>query len=273
MADVKSGDIVVPGDRLCVIEELSPSDGTYEKEGIVYAATSGGVHIDLKDRSVKVLDHGGIPRIALPIRGDILVGEVANVYEQRAEVSLVKRNDVDVHSPFVGEIHISNVTRRYVKSMHDVIRLGDIIRGMATNTHSIPVQLTLVGPNLGVLLGKCSKCGNPLTLTSHNNLVCLSCENRETREVATDYGQRFGLEPRPDLAPKRRSFDERRYDEDRTGRGRQGYSEGRGRRDGEGYSEGRGRPSPFHERTRGSSYRPSDRRKQDDDGHTRGRRR
>ncbi len=34
MADVKSGDIVVPGEQLCVIEELSPSYGTYEKDGI-----------------------------------------------------------------------------------------------------------------------------------------------------------------------------------------------------------------------------------------------
>ncbi len=28
MADVKSGDVVVPGDQLCVIEELSPGFGT-----------------------------------------------------------------------------------------------------------------------------------------------------------------------------------------------------------------------------------------------------
>ncbi|MCK5266112.1 MAG: RNA-binding protein, partial [Candidatus Thorarchaeota archaeon] len=50
MADVKSGDIVVPGEQLCVIEELSPSYGTYEKDGIVYAAAPGAVSMDLKER-------------------------------------------------------------------------------------------------------------------------------------------------------------------------------------------------------------------------------
>ena len=261
MADVKSGDVVVPGDQLCVIEELSPGFGTYEQEGIVYAAASGAVHIDLKERSIKVLEGDGSVRIALPMKGDTLMGEVVNAYEQRAEVSLVKRNDVDVPSPFLGEIHISNVTRRYVKSMFDVIKPGDILRAMATNTHTIPVQLTLVGPKLGVLLAKCSKCGNSLTLTTGNNLVCLRCENRETREVAADYGQRFGLEPRPDLAPRKRSYDEKRYDSERPRRDREALHERRPIRSGELKERGRRAPSrPIHRTTREDDRRPRGRR-------------
>jgi exosome complex component CSL4 len=261
MADVKSGDVVVPGDQLCVIEELSPGFGTYEQEGIVYAAASGAVHINLKEHSIRILDKDGTVRIALPMKGDILMGEVMNVYEQRAEVTLVKRNDVDVPSPFVGEIHISNVTRRYVKSLHDVIQPGDIVRGVATNTHTIPVQVTLIGPNLGVLLGKCSKCGNPLTLTTGNNLVCMRCENRETREVASDYGQRFGLEARPDLAPRRRSYEEKRYSSERPRREREPYTERR-----------RGRSTEPGERGRETPSRSGYRRSRDDDRRPRGRR-
>ncbi|MHA1245854.1 MAG: exosome complex RNA-binding protein Csl4 [Candidatus Thorarchaeota archaeon] len=204
VADVKSGDIVVPGDQLCVIEEFSPSFGTYEENGIVYAATSGEVAVDVKRREIKVVDPDGSVRLALPIRGDVLLGEVINVYDQRAEVNIVRRNGVDIHNPLVGEIHISNVTRRYVKSMYDVLKPGDIVRARALNTHTLPVQLSLVGPEFGVIFAKCGKCGNPLTVTTHNNMICLKCENRETRETANDYGLRFGLEPRPDLAPRRR---------------------------------------------------------------------
>jgi exosome complex component CSL4 len=261
MADVKSGDVVVPGDQLCVIEELSPGFGTYEQEGIVYAAASGAVHINLKERSIKVLEADGSVRIALPMKGDTLVGEVVNAYEQRAEVSLVKRNDADVPSPFIGEIHISSVTRRYVKSMFDVIKPGDIVRAMATNTHTIPVQLTLIGPKLGVLLAKCSKCGNSLSLTTGNNLVCSRCENRETREVASDYGQRFGVEARPDLAPRKRSYDERRNDGERPRRDREAFHERR-----------TGRSSEPRARGRGPSSRPVHRRSSEDDTRPRGRR-
>ncbi|NHJ13967.1 MAG: RNA-binding protein [Candidatus Thorarchaeota archaeon] len=219
MADVKSGDLVTPGDQLCVIEELSPGYGTYEKDGIVFAATAGGVSIDLKDRSIRILEPNGTVRLSLPVQGDTLMGEVLNVYEQRAEVSLVKRNGKDILSPMAGEIHISNVTRRFVRSMSDVIRPGDIVRAVALNTHTIPVELGLIGPELGVLLGKCVKCGNDLTLTTYNNLICLHCEHRETREVTKDYGHMFGLEQRTDLAPRRRSYDDRREDRGRGGPG------------------------------------------------------
>lgn len=248
MADVKTGDVVVPGDQLCVIEELTPDYGTYERDGVVYAATSGGVAIDLKARSIRVLAADGTMKLALPVKGDILMGLVVNAYEQRAEVSIVKRNGKDVYSPFAAEIHISNVTRRFVRSMSNVIREGDIVRGIALNSHEIPVDISLVGPELGVLRAKCMKCGHDLTLTSNNNMFCLRCENRETREVARDYGVMFGIEPRKDLAPRRRSYDDRRRDGgdrsyDRRDRrsGSRRYGEGRGDRSRDGRGRGRRR--------------------------------
>jgi len=230
MADVKSGDIVVPGDQLCVIEELMPSFGTYEKDGVVFAASPGQVDMNLKERSIRVVSPDGAMKLALPMQGDILMGKVTLVFDQRAEVRIARINDEDYHSGLVGELHISNVTRRYVKSMQDVLKQNDIVRAAALNTHEIPVKLTLVGPELGVVFGACTRCGNSLTLTTHNNMFCLRCENRETREVANDYGLRFGLEPRPDLAPRRRSYERREYDrDDRGGRGGGRFDGPRGR--------------------------------------------
>ena len=191
MADVKSGDIVVPGDQLCVIEELMPSYGTYEKEGVVYAAAPGTVTMDLKDRSISVVSPDGTMKLALPIAGDILMGKVTHAFEQRAEILIVRRNGKDIHSGIVGELHISNVTRRYVKSMLDVLKQNDIVRAVALNTHGIPVKLSLVGPELGVVYGACTRCGNSLTLTTHNNMFCLRCENRETRSQGYGIGNKY----------------------------------------------------------------------------------
>ncbi len=232
MANVEQNQTVVPGDNLCVIEELSPGFGTYEREGVVFSATAGLVSMDLKDRSMNVVGLDGDLRLVLPVKGDILVGEVIRAYEQRAEILFAKKNGKDVLSGILGEVRISNVTRRYVKSMRDVLQTGDIVRGVALNTHAIPVQVGLVGPDLGVLVGSCSKCGNKLTLTTYNNLICLRCENRETREVAKDYGVMFGLEIRHDLAPKRRPYSPRRYD-DRRGGGDRRYGDRRPQRGGD----------------------------------------
>ena len=229
MADVKSGDTVVPGDQLCVIEELSPSFGTYEKEGIVYAATAGSVSMDFSERSISVLDPKGKTKLPLPVQGDIIVAEIISGYEKRTIINVLKINDEHSFSGFEGEILIGDVTRRYVNSMHDVVKAGDIVRGVALNTHEIPVRVGLVGSDFGVILAKCIKCGNELTLTTHNNMICLRCDNRETREVAKDYGIQFGLETRPDLAPRRRSYSDRRGG-DRRGGDRRGGDRRGGRR-------------------------------------------
>ncbi len=223
MADVKSGDIVVPGDQLCVIEELSPSFGTYERDGVIFAATAGSVSMDFSDRSISVRNPNGKIKLPLPVKGDTIVGEIISGYEKRSIVHVLKINGENTYSGIEGSILISDVTRRYVNSMHDVVRPGDIIRGVALNTHEIPVKIGLVGSDFGVISSKCIKCGNPLTLTTHNNMICLRCDNRETREVAKDYGTQFGLEARPDLAPRRSSYDDRRgddrrYDDRRGGR-------------------------------------------------------
>lgn len=250
MADVKSGDVVVPGDQLCVIEELSPSFGTYETDGIVYAATFGQCEIDLKERVIRVVNPDGSMQLAIPVKGDILVGKVTHAYDQRAEVRIAKRNDETVLNAYYGELHISNVTRRFVKSMLDILQIGDIVRAIALNTHKTPVKLSLVGPELGVLYASCRICGNDLTLTTHNNMVCLRCENRETREVTNDYGVKFSLEVRPDLAPRRRSYrhesDSRRYD-DRDRRDSRRYPD---RRDDRPDSRRGGKRPDFRDRRR-----------------------
>ncbi|MFO7837132.1 MAG: exosome complex RNA-binding protein Csl4 [Candidatus Thorarchaeota archaeon] len=209
-ADVESGDIVAPGDRLCVIEELIPSHGTYEDEGVVYAATMGKVAMNLKERKIEVLSKEGRKRLSLPVEGDTLIGEVDRVYDQRAEVRVVKRNEEYLYNPYPAEIHISNITRRYVKSLNDVMVAGDLIRAESLSTHEMPIELSIVGSEYGVILAKCKKCGNALTHTKYDNMICLRCENRATRTVASDYGERFGVESRPDLAPSRRSGRNRR---------------------------------------------------------------
>ncbi|MHA2212512.1 MAG: exosome complex RNA-binding protein Csl4 [Candidatus Thorarchaeota archaeon] len=248
MADVKSGDVVVPGDQLCVIEEMTPGYGTYERDGVVYAATFGQCLLDIKNRSIKIVNPDGSLQLALPEKGDILVGKVTRAFDSRAEVSIVKRNGKDTSSPILGEIRINNVTRRFVKSMLDVLRSGDVVRGVALNTHDIPVQLSLVGPELGVILGTCVRCGHDLLLTTRNNMICLRCENRETREVTNDYGNSFGLEVRVDLAPRRRSYDDRR-----DSRGPRRYeSRGSGRRGGRSDDRrGGDRRGSFRDRERG----------------------
>ncbi len=192
MVKVKDGDFVILGEKLGVIEEFLPKAGTYEDNGKIYASIAGIVRIDHDEKSISVVPMK-FNSLSLPKKGDIIIGLVENVFEQRAEVSIVRVNNKDLLVPITGEIHISNVTTRYLKSMRDALTIGDIVRAKVISTHVLPVSLSIMGNSLGVIRATCVKCGDYLRILKGNTLICPTCRNREHRAIAKDYGVMFGI--------------------------------------------------------------------------------
>ena len=50
----KTGRLVVPGERLGVIEEFIPDAGTYVKDGVIYSKIVGRALVDLLNKRVSV---------------------------------------------------------------------------------------------------------------------------------------------------------------------------------------------------------------------------
>ena len=50
----KSGHLVLPGERLGVIEEFIPDSGTYVKDGVIYSKIVGRALMDLLNKRVSV---------------------------------------------------------------------------------------------------------------------------------------------------------------------------------------------------------------------------
>ena len=46
----QTGDVVLPGDRLGVIEEFIPGSGTYEEEGVIFSSIQGQINLDMEKR-------------------------------------------------------------------------------------------------------------------------------------------------------------------------------------------------------------------------------
>src|SRR5207253_8687121 len=59
-----------------------------------------------------------------------------------------------------GTIHISNVSEEYTEDIHDMYRLGDIIRAKVIQVKP-SVQLTTAERDLGVVKALCSVCRGP----------------------------------------------------------------------------------------------------------------
>src|SRR5881396_2790006 len=212
--------MVLPGDEIAVAEEFEPGDGTYERNGLVFAATPGVLFLDPENRVARVRAFN--PPAELKI-GDIVYGVVDDIRGMMAAAT----------------IHISNVSEEYTEDIHDMYRLGDIIRAKVIQVKP-SVQLTTAERNLGVVKALCSICRGPLELRGRE-LYCPRDERTERRKLAADYADLRLFVPATKLGggkveekhrePRGEGHDRGGRDRDRGG-GRDRYRErggGRGR--------------------------------------------
>jgi len=185
-SDRKSGKFVSPGDRLGVIEEFIPDAGTYVKDGVIHSKVIGRALLDLPNKRVSVypLVHGArVPKV-----GSIAVGQVSNVQNENASVRIFKIGNKPLSGIFTGILHVSDVQLRYVESMFDVCKPGDIMRAKVISEKNRVYHLSTKDRNLGVVYASCSRCGYTLEL-KRQAMHCPRCGKIEKRKTALDYGK------------------------------------------------------------------------------------
>jgi exosome complex component CSL4 len=182
----KSGQFVVPGDRLGVIEEFMPGPGTYVENGTIYSSMTGRALVDVLNKQVSVFSKtrfSGVPKV-----GSIVTGQVTDVQSKIAVVRIFQVGKHSLSGFFTGILHVSDVSLRYVETMYEVCKPGDILRAKVVSDKNRTFHLSTKEPNLGVVYAFCSRCGNALTFRKVR-MRCLKCGKIEKRKVTQDYGQ------------------------------------------------------------------------------------
>ncbi len=182
----KSGHLVLPGERLGVIEEFIPDAGTYVKDGVIYSKIVGRALLDLLNKKVSVypLVNGAVtPKVS-----SVVIGQVGNAQSDNVLVRIFRIGKKKLTGIFVAILHVSDVSDRYVNSMSEVCKPGDIIRAKVISEKNNIYHLSTNDKNLGVLYGFCSRCSNLLELKRYD-MQCPKCGNIEKRKVANDYGK------------------------------------------------------------------------------------
>ncbi len=182
----KSGQIVVPGDRLGVIEEFSPGPGTYESEGTIYSAATGRALMDLLNKQVSVYPKAHVTNV--PHVGSVVLGQVSDVQSKQANMRIFQVGDRPLTGLFSGPLHIGDVSPRYVESMYEACRAGDIVRARVISEKNRTFHLTTNEKHLGVVYAFCSRCGHSL-MQRRFVMRCPECGNTERRKTAADYGK------------------------------------------------------------------------------------
>lgn len=185
-SDRKSGRFVLPGERLGVIEEFIPNMGTYVRDGIIYSRIVGRALLDLLNKRVSV--YPLVHRVKIPKNGRIVLGQVSNVQTQNAVMRIFRINKKQFSGFFTGILHVSNVRTRYVGSMFNVCKPGDIVRAKVISEKNGAYHLSTEDRNLGVVYGFCSRCGHMLEL-KRKEMRCPRCGKIEKRKTVRDYGE------------------------------------------------------------------------------------
>ncbi len=185
-AEQKSGHLVLPGERLGVIEEFIPDSGTFVKEGVIYSKIVGRSLVDLQNRRVSVypLVEGGV----VPKVGSVVIGQIGNAQSDNVLVKIFRVGRKKISGTFGGILHVSDVSDRYIDLISDVCKPGDIIRANVISEKNQVFHLTTNDKNLGVIHAFCSK-DSALLEQQHYDLKCPKCGNIERRKLAPDYGK------------------------------------------------------------------------------------
>ncbi len=182
----KSGKLVVPGERLGVIEEFIPNFGTYVKDGIIFSKVIGRALVDLISKNVSV--YPSVSETVSPEISSIVVGQVGNAQSDNVLVKIFKIGSKTLSGFFNGVYHVSDVQERYVNYMSDIVRPGDILRAKVISTKNKLYHLSTKDSGLGVLYAFCSRCSNLLEAERYD-MKCPNCGNVEPRKSALDYGK------------------------------------------------------------------------------------
>jgi len=181
-----SGHLVVPGERLGVIEEFIPDSGTYVRDGVIYSKIVGRELLDLLNKRVSVypLVNGEL----VPKVSSTVVGQIGNAKSDNVLVKIFKIENKRLSGEFGGILHVSDVSDRYIDSISDVCKPGDIIRAKVISGKNRIFHLSMNDKNLGVVYAFCSRCGTLLEPQRYE-LHCPKCGNIENRKTAPDYGK------------------------------------------------------------------------------------
>ncbi len=182
----KSGNLVVPGERLGVIEEFVPDAGTYVTDGVIYSKMVGRALVDLQNRRVSV--YPVVEGAVVPKVGTVVIGQIGNAQSDNVLVRIYKIGKKQLTGNFGGILHVSDVSDRYVDSMADVVKPGDIVRAKVISAKNQIFHLSTNDKNLGILYAFCSRDGTLLE-QQHYDLRCPKCGNIERRKIAPDYGK------------------------------------------------------------------------------------
>jgi exosome complex component CSL4 len=180
--------IVLVGEPLATLEEFFPSEGTFERNGIIYSSMVGRVFVDRQRRELGVVP---VRSLLLPNPGFKVVGSVTGFSSHYANVQIFFMNGVRLNYEYTGIIGRESIRKAYpslrMGSLRNYVSENDVVYGRIASTINATL-LDISDREYGVVKAYCKFCGKPLT-GSKKGLSCQVCRTRESRKLSIFYGE------------------------------------------------------------------------------------
>ncbi len=177
--------IVLPGERLCVLEEFLSGKGTrVSADGVVFATVVGRVKFDRNKREVHVEVIKELDNITV---GDIVLGEVRELQSKSAMIRILGKNGRLLKHQRVAALLAKPGSK---ESLGHYVSVGDVILAKVTSIISGLLNVSIWEPGLGVIQAICDNCGSTMTNVKKDkyNVYCPKCRKFDTRKMCAHHG-------------------------------------------------------------------------------------
>jgi len=178
-------ELVFPGSFLSTEEEFLAGANTYiDSSGSIFSDSVGVKEVDEKNREIKVKEK--LKEVKMLERGCTVYGVISNVREQIAMVELkfATKDGYEhrINNSF-GILPVFNVSDRYIESLENEFKIGDIIKANVANVTTFNVELeTKSSTDFGVV----RKRESFLSADFRNELKVKENMEKERGEIAGD---------------------------------------------------------------------------------------
>ena len=133
------------------------------------------------DKTNRVAKISEIKAPAVPIKGDVIIGNVSALMNNMFAINILYINGKPTHSGLEVICQARGAKKRIL------VRVSDVAMAKVINLLNGVIHATIGEPELGVLFSRCNKCaGNIVPLGS--NVKCVDCGYIEERKLSTKFG-------------------------------------------------------------------------------------
>lgn len=178
--------LVLPGEQISSAEEAEAGSNAYMQNDVIYSAAAGEAETSGGTANVKTRHRA----LELPHVGMDVYCVITKSSPNKAVAGCVPAKEVEGQGRGVeieAVLPVTEVRRGYVADMRDEVKVGDIIKAKVRSIEKTGMEISMFGPQCGVVFAFCPRCRQRMDL--NEIFICGRCGWKERRKLPLAEGQ------------------------------------------------------------------------------------